>query len=204
MPLRVLMAGVVAAPIAYYFAAAGLFPDSKSARGPLLASIGPGAVAPAPRPDTARDDDGPGISSRAETPAPRMALSPPMPATSFPVPAAPGPASAAPESSPGETPAVQPARELDPEDIQLLIKQGEQFVAAGDLVTARVVFRRAAEADNATAALALGATYDPIVLAKLGTRGIVADVEQARSWYEKAKAFGSPDAPRRLELLANR
>jgi len=24
----------------------------------------------------------------------------------------------------------------------------------------------------------------------------------ARSWYEKAKAFGSAEAPRRLELLA--
>jgi TPR repeat protein len=31
-----------------------------------------------------------------------------------------------------------------------------------------------------------------------------ADIEKARSWYEKAKEFGSPDAPRRLETLANR
>jgi hypothetical protein len=35
-------------------------------------------------------------------------------------------------------------------------------------------------------------------------RGMGADVEKARSWYEQAKAFGSPDAPRRLEMLANR
>jgi hypothetical protein len=47
----------------------------------------------------------------------------------------------------------------------------------------------------------MGATYDPIVLAKLGFRGISADVGRARSWYEKAKEFGSPEAPRRLELL---
>ena len=98
----------------------------------------------------------------------------------------------------------QPVHQLDPEDIKLLVKQGEQFVAAGDLVTARIVFQRAAEAGNAMAALAMGATYDPIVLAKLGVRGITADVKIARSWYEKARDFGSSEAPRRLEMLANR
>jgi hypothetical protein len=101
-------------------------------------------------------------------------------------------------------PAGKPIRELDPEEVKLLMKQGEQFVAAGDLVTARLVFQRAAEAGDATAALAMGATYDPIVLAKLGVRGYGGDVEKARNWYEKAKEFGSPEAPRRLELLANR
>ena len=50
----------------------------------------------------------------------------------------------------------------------------------------------------------MGASYDPIVLAKLGFRGISADVGMARSWYEKAKEFGSPEASRRLEVLANR
>jgi TPR repeat protein len=110
----------------------------------------------------------------------------------------PGPSGAQPP------PASKAVRRLDPEDIKRLIKQGEQFAAAGDLVTARLVFQRAAEAGDATAALAMGASYDPIVLAKLGFRGISADVGKARSWYEKAKEFGSPEAPRRLELLANR
>ena len=86
----------------------------------------------------------------------------------------------------------------------MLIRQGEQFVAAGDLVTARVVFQRAAEAGDPTAALAMGATYDPIVLSKLGVRGFGADLEKARSWYVRAREFGSSEAPRRLEMLANR
>jgi hypothetical protein len=94
-------------------------------------------------------------------------------------------------------------RRLDPEDIKRLIKQGEQFAATGDLVTARLVFQRAAEAGDATAALALGASYDPIVLARLGFWGIRADVAKARSWYEIAKELGSSEAPRRLELLAS-
>jgi hypothetical protein len=95
-------------------------------------------------------------------------------------------------------------RILDPVEVTLLMKQGEQFAAAGDLVTARILLQRAAEAGDATAAMALGATYDPNVLAKLGVMGINADVEKARSWYRKAESFGIPDASQRLSALANR
>ena len=123
-----------------------------------------------------------------------------------------------PRSSPGETVAMlQPGtpsaqaspsspavRALDAEQIKLLMKQGEQFIAAGDVVTARIAFQRAAEAGDAKAAVALGATYDPTVLAKLGVVGLSADIAKARSWYEKAEKWGSPDAKQRLELLADR
>jgi TPR repeat protein len=86
---------------------------------------------------------------------------------------------------------------LDPEEIKLLMKQGEQLIAAGEL-------RRAADAGDANAAMALGATYDPNVLARLGVVGVSAEVEKARSWYQKAETLGSPDARRQLDLLANR
>jgi hypothetical protein len=116
---------------------------------------------------------------------------------------------AAKSSQPG-TPAAQDPpsspvlRALDPEQIKLLMKQGEQFIAAGDVVTARIAFQRAAEAGDANAAIALGATYDPTALAKLGVVGISADVAKARGWYQKAEKLGSPDATRRLEVLAGR
>jgi TPR repeat protein len=97
-----------------------------------------------------------------------------------------------------------PTRTLDPSEVDVLVKQGQQFVAAGDFVTARLVFQRAAEAGNAAAALALGASYDPVVLSRLGVRGVDADVGKARAWYQKAKEFGAPDADRRLSTLANR
>jgi TPR repeat protein len=84
------------------------------------------------------------------------------------------------------------------------MKQGEQFMAAGDVVSARLAYERAAEAGEATAAMALGATFDPFVLAKLGVQGIAADIDKARHWYQKAIALGSSEAPRRLELLAKR
>ena len=103
--------------------------------------------------------------------------------------------------APLSSPAV---RALDAEQIKLLMKQGEQFIAVGDVVTARTAFQRAAEAGDAKAAVALGATYDPTVLAKLGVVGISADVAKARSWYQKAEKLGSPDARQRLELLADR
>ena len=98
----------------------------------------------------------------------------------------------------------KPNRTLDSEEIKLLTKQGEQFAEAGDLVAARVLFLRATEAGDATAATALAATYDPAVLAKLGVVGMGADVEKARFWYQKAASLGSSDAKRRLDLLTNR
>ncbi|TMK02737.1 MAG: hypothetical protein E6G77_05865 [Alphaproteobacteria bacterium] len=100
-------------------------------------------------------------------------------------------------------PASKVTRVLDPEEIKQLMKQGEQFIAAGDVVTARIVFQRAAEAGDAGAAVALGGTYDPIVLAKLGVVGLGADVERARTWYQKAESLGSAEATRRLAILAN-
>jgi hypothetical protein len=39
--------------------------------------------------------------------------------------------------------------------------------------------------------------YDPIVLAKLGVVGLGADVERARTWYQKAESLGSAEATRR-------
>jgi hypothetical protein len=101
-------------------------------------------------------------------------------------------------------PASKGTRVLDPEEIKLLMKQGEQFIAAGDVVTARTVFQRAAEAGNANAAIALGATYDPNVLARLGVVGVSADLEKAQSWYQKAENLGSSEARGRLDVPADR
>ena len=91
----------------------------------------------------------------------------------------------------------------DREEIANLVKRGEDFIATGDLAAARLVLQRAAEADDAQAALALAATYDPFVLRELKVYGFSGDVATARAWYEKAKEFGSAEAPRRLEILAS-
>jgi hypothetical protein len=103
------------------------------------------------------------------------------------------------ESASGE----KAARELDREEIATLLKRGQELFETGDLAGARLLLQRAADTGNARAAYALGASYDPFVLRELRVHGVVADVAKARAWYEKAKAFGSTEAPRRLELLVS-
>jgi len=98
---------------------------------------------------------------------------------------------------------VPTERQLSREEIEVLVKRGKDFVANGDLAAARVALQRAAEASDAEAALALAATYDPLVLRGLGVYGFAPDVALARSWYERAKQLGSAEAPRRLESLAS-
>ncbi len=96
------------------------------------------------------------------------------------------------------------AKAMDVQEVKLLVDRGKQFFEVGDLIAARLLFLRAANAGDAAAAVAMGATYDPVILAERGVRGVTADLEKARSWYERAKEMGSPEGPRRLEMLANR
>jgi hypothetical protein len=217
-PLRILLASVIAAPIAYYFSVGNLPQMLQPARESGVTSLATRLVAsnefPIPkdklRPGEAEDYNTV-VSSRNKLvvqPSPQGSLqgspqgnpqaAPPARAET---PAALPPSPVADQAAPAAKVVI---RSLDPEAIKLLMQQGEQFMASGDLVTARLVFRRAAESGNAAAALALGATFDPVVLARMGVRGMGADVEKARGWYEKAKEYGSPEAPRRLEMLANR
>jgi serine/threonine protein phosphatase 1 len=91
--------------------------------------------------------------------------------------------------------------QLDHAQIDFLIERSQSFLSEGDVVSARIQLRRAAEARDARAALALGATYDPIMLAILKVNGVAADVSQARYWYQKAKEYGSLEAAQRLKLL---
>ena len=92
-------------------------------------------------------------------------------------------------------------RQLDAQEIVLLLKRGKDLIAAGDIAAARIVLRKAAEANDAEAALGLAATYDPIVLRELKVYGFMPDAAMARVWYEKATELGSLAAPRRLEML---
>jgi len=108
---------------------------------------------------------------------------------------------------PPSEPAVSlspPARALDPDEIATLYKRGEKLIAQGDIAAARLMFARAAEVGDARSALALGASYDPDVLRKLGVIGVAADAARAREWYAKASEFGSGEAAQRIERLAQR
>jgi hypothetical protein len=195
--IGILIVGVCALPIAYYFVG-GWQPRSETHQ---LASIvtkpaAPPAPSPTSLPILAQDDEpeppnANESASRAKPPrAARFSERLAMVKSDDPGIGA---------RSPKPT-----VRVLDADAITLLMKRGEQLVEAGDLAAARTLFQRGAEADNAAAAIALGATYDPTVLAGMRVVGIDADVSKARFWYQKAVSLGSSDAKRRLELLANR
>jgi hypothetical protein len=94
-------------------------------------------------------------------------------------------------------------RHLDAEEIATLANRGADSLKSGDIASARLLLRRAAEAGSASAALMLGTTFDPLVIKHLGAIGVVPDVAQARQWYEKALELGSEAASQRLATLAH-
>jgi hypothetical protein len=100
-------------------------------------------------------------------------------------------------------PAATRVRTLDRAEIAGLVKRGEQLMQNGDLASARLLLQRAAEANDVSAALSLGASYDPNVLQKLRVYGPAGDVGKARFWYDKAREFGSAEAVSRIEQLAH-
>jgi TPR repeat protein len=89
----------------------------------------------------------------------------------------------------------------DRDEITALLSRARTYLSAGDVAAARLVLRRAAERDDPQAALALGGTYDPNVLKRLGIVSFHSDPAQAREWYRRAAELGSPDASLRLEQL---
>lgn len=105
------------------------------------------------------------------------------------------------QPEPQATPAPS-LRALDEEEIAMLVKRSEELITQGDIAAARLTLTRAAEAGSARAALALGATYDADVLRKLGVLGVVGDSGEARAWYARAAQFGSGEATKRLEQIA--
>ena len=92
-------------------------------------------------------------------------------------------------------------RTMDRKEIAALVRRGQDLLASGDVQSARLLLMRGAEARDARAALLVGTTYDPVLLKQLGANGPLADVAQARLWYQKAKEWGEPDAQRQLDAL---
>ncbi|MEN0073565.1 MAG: C39 family peptidase [Paracraurococcus sp.] len=93
-------------------------------------------------------------------------------------------------------PATAPTTPLD-----ALQRRGEAMLALGDISAARLLYERAAAAGSASAARALGETYDPAVLTQLGVRGLQADPARAVAWYERAASLGDVEAASRIRTL---
>lgn len=85
----------------------------------------------------------------------------------------------------------------------MLVSRGKDFLSAGDLSGAQLLFRRAAEAGSAEAALALASTYDPHYLAAHNVVGVIGDQAKARAWYQRAMELGSTEAAHMLAQLGH-
>jgi TPR repeat protein len=93
----------------------------------------------------------------------------------------------------------QQPRQHDAAEIAQMVKRGADLMANGDVAAARLMYQRAAEAGEASAACALAESYDPLVS---GKGRIPPDLGLALTWYAKAKDLGCAEAPERLEKLA--
>jgi hypothetical protein len=94
----------------------------------------------------------------------------------------------------------QPAA-LDDNEISAFVNRGNNLLKEGDFAAARVLFERAANAGSAEAALALGSTYDPLAIKRLGAIAVKPDMESARKWYQIAVDRGSAAATLQLANL---
>ena len=121
--------------------------------------------------------------------------------------AQPAPASAEPERSvrvalqnapvKPEAGAAAP-RHPDTPAMTQLVSRGDDELALGDVLAARLFYTRAAALGSAHAATLAGKTYDPMFLATIQANGVAPDPAAASSWYRKAVTLGDQEAASRL------
>lgn len=129
------------------------------------------------------------------SPASVAALPPPK------TPEAPPPAAAQRNETPLPPPLPPAARERS----EGFVARGRILLEEGNVASARLFFRRAADEGLADGALALGGTFDPAELERLHAIGIRPDPAEARRWYERARELGAgAAAERRLDKLGSR
>jgi type II secretory pathway predicted ATPase ExeA len=86
-------------------------------------------------------------------------------------------------------------------ELAVLVRRGDEFLTAGDIISARNFFDRAAKSGDAGGALGLGKSYDPLYLRQAGVRGVAGDPAKAANWYRTAATAGNAEAALRLKRL---
>jgi hypothetical protein len=225
---KVILAASVAtaAAFAYVMIPQGGLGTGRTSSEMAVAALRPAPAAPTPvaepaqpkteRVDTPVQPDTAPVAPRASEPTPvaepaqpvdTAALEqPPSPAQEAALPS-PTPEAVAPAPADIAAPAEPPpavVHLLEPGALENLLRRGESYAKHGDISAARMVLKRAAETGDARATLALGETYDPIVLRRLGAVGVHPEPDQVRYWYEKSAAAGSAEAAKRLNEVSRR
>jgi len=109
--------------------------------------------------------------------------------------------------STGTSPAAAHSRaglQYSDAEIATLMRRGDAFLAAGDITSARLFYEHAANAGSGPAALQLGATYDPMIIALVRGGAGIADPAQALSWYRRASNLGMVEAEQRIKRFETR
>ena len=139
--------------------------------------------------------------AEAPVPAPAAAEQPSAPAEQIKVaalePAATIPATPATRS----ITAPKKAPTLAAGEVRQLLERGDRLMKLGDIVSARALYTRALDADQANAALRLGSTYDPLIYQRIGVRGLQPDAGKAMEWYLTAAEAGNENARRAYDAL---
>jgi TPR repeat protein len=100
-------------------------------------------------------------------------------------------------------PPAPQARRMDADELATLMKRAKESLTAGDIPVARLLLERAADGQDAGAAMLLAQTYDAAVLGTSDVRNITPEPDKAKSWYQRAAQLGSADAQRRLAQMQN-
>src|SRR6202041_1168900 len=101
-------------------------------------------------------------------------------------PAAPPPTAQPPAAQAPLPSAPRVLASLPPAVIAVLLQRGDEKLASGDILSARLYFERAGAAGSEAGAMNAGKTYDPDYLAKIDAPGLQADVKRAIDWYRIA------------------
>jgi hypothetical protein len=207
---KILLVSAIAAPTAYFIASWLQLPGAAATSDATVVATSVGlsddqtarvsVLSNATPPQAVHDD----VNVTTKTPDP-AAISRVVMATAVAAPEATKPPERLPVVTPPEAvtapaPAILPAKPAMPaQEIAMMIERGRVLFEAGDVAAARLFFRRAANAGDPAAAIAMGATYDPEILAQRFIRGIEANAEEAQKWYDKAREMSQ-----HVEMLAQR
>jgi hypothetical protein len=163
-------------------------PEGAETAAPAAELAQPAAPEPAPSQSEANSPAGPEPPSPAETHAPPT----PPPTAANPT-----------RESAGAATVAAPVARRQPLDTGPLMTRGNAFLREGDIASARLFFERAAEQGDSAAMLALGRTFDPIELRRLGVLGgIKPDAKRALDWYRAAAQAGDATAEQSLSRLS--
>jgi hypothetical protein len=156
-------------------------------------------VEPAPTPMVAE------VAAPAPSPAasPAPVAAPPTPAETVAIAPETAPlAVALAQASAGPTRSIDvtPTATINPQASQAFA-DGLSLLASGEIAPARIELEKAARGGEARAWLALGESYDPATLGRLGAVGVKGDPVKAKDCYGRAEAAGLSEARQRTAQL---